>query len=119
MRLMLTTLAKSSSARGPLRPTIFAGVPTPAQLTTMRATPWASRALATAASVPGPSVTSQTTPRPPISLATASAFSMFMSKMETLAPAAANARAVASPNPEAPPVTIAASPSTFMLSSWR
>ena len=41
-----------------------------------------------------------------------------MSRMPTLAPAAASARAVASPSPDAPPVTIAVCPLMFMPYSF-
>ena len=45
---------------------------------------------------------------PPMACATSSPFSAFMSKIATLAPAAARASALARPRPEAPPVTTAA-----------
>src|SRR5689334_21680759 len=51
---------------------------------------------------------------PPISLALAAPSSSCRSKIATLAPAAASAEAVAPPNPDAPPVTMAACPLTFI-----
>jgi hypothetical protein len=51
-------------------------------------------------------VTSTFTNAPPMSLATALPLSSWRSAMTTLAPREARRRAVASPRPEAPPVTI-------------
>jgi hypothetical protein len=51
---------------------------------------------------------------PPISLASWSAASTFISNKATLAPSPARAFAVAAPMPEPPPVTIAATESTFI-----
>src|SRR3712207_9392244 len=51
---------------------------------------------------------------PPMSAATFCASSRFTSSTATLAPRRASSRAVASPRPEAPPVTSAACPSIFM-----
>src|SRR6185312_15066181 len=51
---------------------------------------------------------------PPISLAFFSPSSSWTSKIATLAPAAASADAVAPPKPDAPPVTMAACPLTFI-----
>ena len=48
--------------------------------------------------------------RPPMSLATAAPASALRSRMATLTPLSASARAVAAPSPEAPPVTIAEMP---------
>ncbi len=80
----------------------------PAQLTRMRSMPLAARALSSAASTDDSDETSQVQYTAPISAATASPRAAFMSKIATLAPAARNMRAVASPRPEAPPVTMAA-----------
>ena len=63
-------------------------------------------AAAIAASAEVASETSQTTATPPISEATASASLALRSQTATFAPCAASRRAVAAPNPDAPPVTI-------------
>jgi hypothetical protein len=80
----------------------------PAQFTSTRAGPWAAAALAIAASAEAASETSQITAVPPISAATVSASVALRSQIATLAPCAASRRAVAAPNPDAPPVTMAA-----------
>ncbi len=90
------------------RPAVFTALPVPAQLTRMRSWPCAARALAKAASTSASEVTSTLQNTPPISRATASPFSTLKSKMATLTPWAASARAVAAPRPDAPPVTTAA-----------
>ena len=74
----------------------------PAQLTRMRSTPFAARASARAFATEASSVTLATQKTAPISRATSSPRSAFMSKMATLAPSAASSRAVPSPKPEAP-----------------
>src|SRR5690606_23107445 len=90
---------------------------TPAQLTRMRASP-SFAATSSKAALPLSSLdTSHFTAMPPISAATACARSMPMSKRATFAPLAASARAVASPRPEPPPVTIATCPAGFMKAS--
>ena len=53
-------------------------------------------------------VTSTLQNTPPISSASASPLSAWRSKIATFTPLAASARAVAAPNPDAPPVTTAA-----------
>src|SRR5690242_7603481 len=84
--------------------------PTPAQLISTRAGPCASAAFFTAASPLAESATSQATATPPISFAIVAAAASLISRTATRAPAAASARAVAAPRPDAPPVTIAACP---------
>ena len=80
----------------------------PAQLTTSRAGPCVSRALANAASAEALSATSQAAASPPMRSAIASAAASLRSTTVTRQPACANAVAVAAPSPDAPPVTIAA-----------
>src|SRR4029079_1906794 len=87
----------------------FAG-PTPAQLTRIRAGPCAAAAFLMAASPLALSATSQATATPLTSAAISAAAFPLTSTIATFAPDAANARAVAAPNPDAPPVTIAACP---------
>ena len=116
---MIQLKASSGKCRGsPVvlsRLAVLIALPVPAQLTRMRSWPWASRALAKPASTVSSLVTSTLQNTPPISDATFSPLASFMSKMATLTPWAASARAVASPRPEAPPVTTAATEdSSFM-----
>ncbi len=99
---------------------VLMALPVPAQLTRTRSWPWAARALAKPASTSSSEVTLTLQNTPPISLATASPLASFMSKIATLTPWAARARAVASPRPDAPPVTTAATLlSSFMDVSSR
>ena len=91
-----------------LRPAVLAALATPAQLTHTRSCPCAARALAKPASTLSSRVTSTWQNRPPNSAAAASPASALRSKTATFAPASARARAVASPRPDAPPVTTAA-----------
>ena len=86
------------------------GLPMPAQFTAMPHKPWASLAVCMACSALSALVTSQKTAIPPMSLATASALSICTSNTATLAPWLAKNLAVASPKPEAPPVTTAGTP---------
>ena len=86
--------------------------PTPAQLTRMRAGPCAAAAFLTAASALAESATSHETATPLSSPAMSAAAFSLMSRIATLAPAAASVRAQAAPRPEAPPVTMAACPLT-------
>jgi len=108
IRLTLITLSKSASGIGPSRPITRLATPIPAQFISTRAGPWALDAVMTAASAEAASETSQTTAIPPISAATLSASLALRSHTATLAPWAASLRAVAAPNPDAPPVTMAA-----------
>src|SRR5918993_2143653 len=80
----------------------------PAQFTRTRSMPFVARASASAESMEASSVTSARQKTPPMSRATASPRSAFISRMATFTPLAASMRAVASPRPEAPPVTTAA-----------
>src|SRR6202021_2791365 len=108
IRLILMTRSNSASGIGPSRPITRLATPMPAQLINTRAAPWALAAVAIAAAAEGASGTSQVTATPPISGATACANLVLRSHTATLAPAMASRRAVAAPNPDAPPVTIAA-----------
>jgi hypothetical protein len=108
IRLTLMTRSKSVRAIGPSLPITRLATPMPAQFTSTRAGPCALDAAAMAASAEAASETSQTTATPLISAATLSASFALRSQTATLAPAAANRRAVAAPNPDAPPVTMAA-----------
>src|SRR5580692_3519233 len=117
IRLTLMTLSKSASGCGPSRPTTRFATPMPAQLISTRAGPWALAACTTAASADAASVTSQAMAVPLISAATLSASLTLRSHTATFAPCAASRRAVAAPNPDAPPVTIAAISFNCMISS--
>ena len=75
-------------------------------------------ALFTAAWTDASSATSARANRPPVSLATRLPPSSFRSAMTTVAPAAASARAAASPSPLAPPEMIAAVPFTSMRGAY-
>jgi hypothetical protein len=108
IRLTLITRSKSASAIGPSLPITRLATPMPAQFTSTRAGPCALDAAATAASAEAESETSQIAAVPLISAATLSASLALRSQTATLAPWAASRRAVAAPNPDAPPVTMAA-----------
>src|SRR4051794_41779677 len=110
IRLTRTTFSNASSGSTPCLPSTRPGVPTPAQLTTMRSGASAV-AVCTACWTPASSVTSSPAKLPPISFARSSPGDEGRSAMTTCAPASASAVAVASPNPLAPPVTIAEQPS--------
>ena len=118
--IRLTWIARVSLSSGlavPSRPTSLAPGAMPAQATRMRAGPNAARTAATAASWLAGSTTSQAAAAPSISAATARARSSSLSRTPTLAPSAARRRAVASPRPEAPPVTSAVCPPMSMVRS--
>ncbi len=89
------------------------GWPRPAEFTSARSGP-ISDAATTAVSASSVLVTSQWTKRPPSSVATAWPRSSFRSAMTTRLPAEASCRALASPMPDAPPVTTDELPSRFM-----
>src|SRR3954468_6978423 len=110
IRLIRTTFSNASSGSTPCLPRTRAGVPTPAQLTTIRSGAWPT-AVCTAACTPASSVTSRPAKLPPISFARSSPGDDGRSAMTTCAPAFASSVAVASPSPLAPPVTIAEQPS--------
>src|SRR6185312_9427176 len=114
IRLTRITRSKSASGWGPSRPATRLATPMPAQLTSTRAGPCAASALAIPAPAEASSATSPTTPRPPAALAASAAAAGLRSKTATRAPLAASASAVARPNPEPPPVTIAATPVSFI-----
>ena len=90
----------------------------PAQLTATRSGAPVLTAASTAAPTDASSTTSVCANKPPISPATCLPPSSFRSAITTLAPAAASARAVASPSPLAPPETIAAVPFTSMPGAY-
>ena len=80
-------------------------MPAPALLTRSVRPPMASAAASTARFTASASRTSATTARPPTTSATRWAPSSLRSSTVTVAPSAANSRQVASPMPDAPPVT--------------
>src|SRR6516165_11127235 len=90
----------------------------PAQLTATRSGAPVPAAASTAAWTDASSATSVRANRPPVSLATRLPASSFRSAMTTVAPAAASARAVASPSPLAPPEMIAAVPFRSMPGAY-
>src|SRR5579863_10245564 len=115
--IRLTLMTRWYGARScgvPSRPTVRAAQPMPAQLTATRSGIPVPAAASTAAWTEASSATSVRANTPPVSLATRLPPSSFRSAMTTVAPAAASARAVASPSPLAPPETIAAVPFTSM-----
>src|SRR5947209_6160270 len=118
IKLIRMTRSKSARPWGPSRPTTRLATPMPAQFTSTRAGPCAFAAAITAASPDAASATSQVTATPPISLASSSPNLALRSSTATFAPCAASFRAVAAPNPDAPPVTMAAWPFSCMTSSW-
>ena len=87
---------------------VFIALPVPAQHISTLSWPCAARASANPASTLSSEVTLTSQNTPPISAATLRPFSAWRSNIATLAPFAASARALASPRPDAPPVTIAA-----------
>ena len=116
IRFTSITLRNSDSACGlPSRLTVRDGGAMPAQFTSTRATPCAASAAATAASTLASSVTSTRVKVPPNARARASPRSASRSNSATLAPPWASMAAVAAPSPDAPPVTIAATPSICMF----
>src|SRR5437868_1013651 len=98
------------------RATVLAALATPAQFTRILSWPWAMRALSNAAFTFSSEVTSTSQKRPPISLATCSPRAGSRSNTATLAPLRASSLAVASPSPDAAPVTTAATPLMFIVS---
>ena len=90
----------------------------PAQLTAMCKAPKVSTHVSMAALTAFSSVTSREmnlTFSAPTSLIISSAFSSLRSQNATLHPAATNCLTVSAPSPEAPPVTNATNPSSFIL----
>src|SRR5215470_5771520 len=115
IRLTWITWVNMARSCGPDLEMVRPARPMPAQFTTTRGAPSLSVTDLTEASVLGPSATLVFRYSPPISLAFFSPSSSCTSKIATLAPAAASAEAVAPPNPDAPPVTMAACPLTFIV----
>ena len=116
IRLTVTALVNTARECAPFLPTVFSAGAMPAQLTKPISLPMET-ALATTAWPSASLLTSQRMKAPPISLAMASPFSTCMSAITTLPPLAASMRAVPSPSPEAPPVTMKTLPEMSMLSS--
>ena len=102
------------SGCGPLEPVTFCAQPVPAQQMLIRRPPSASLAALTAASTAASSVTSVATNPAPSSAARAAPFSSLTSAMVSAAPCSLRRLAVASPSPEAPPMTSAPLPSICM-----
>src|SRR5450631_1427603 len=123
IRLMSMTFRKSSRFIGPFLPTTRPGVPTPAQLTATRSSP-SSWATAIAACTWASSRTSAAQNRTlaPSSSARALPVDEGRSMMTTAAPPSCSRRVVASPRPEAPPVTSATVETLickgFLLGGW-
>ena len=117
IRLTVIVLVYTASECGPFLPTVFSAGAMPAQFTRPISLPMET-ALATTAWPSASWLTSHLTKAPPISFATASPFSACMSAMTTLPPAAASMRAVPSPSPEAPPVTMNTLPLISISRSW-
>src|SRR5690348_3473936 len=90
----------------------------PAQLTPARSGSPVATARSTAACTDASSVTSVRANRPPISSAICLPRFSFRSAMTTVAPAAASARAVASPRPLAPPEMTAEVPLSSMRGAY-
>ena len=112
IRFTLTMAENFASGSGlPSRSMTLAGGPMPAQLTRIRALPLRPSASAMAFVTSSSSVTFTLWNVPPMAFAFSVPRSSLRSKMATLAPFAASISAVAPPSPEAPPVTMAASPS--------
>ena len=112
IRLTLTTFAKYSSSCGPRARARRSAQPIPAQQTEIRSPPSACGGALDRGPTASASVTSAATKAAPISAASSSPRSGLRSAIVTAAPAAASARAVAAPRPEAPPATSAPAPRT-------
>ncbi len=122
MRLTWITRLKASSGNGPSLPAVRAALPMPAQLTTIRGGPPARvTAASSAASTSSGLVTSpgENAARSPSSFATSVPFDLGRSRMTTDAPASCSLRMVASPRPDAPPVTRATFPEMCIEPSCR
>src|SRR6478752_3212325 len=115
-RLTMMVLVYTPRLWAPFLPTVFSAGAMPAQLTRPISLP-RDTALATTAWPSASWLTSHLTKAPPISLAMASPFSTCMSAMTTFAPSAASMRAVPSPRPDAPPVTMKTLPLMSMVCS--
>src|SRR6185312_15922403 len=104
-RFTMTVRLNTLKAWAPFLPTVFSAGAMPAQLTRPISLP-IDTALATATWPSVSLLTSQRTKAPPISLAIASPRSVCMSAITTVPPCEASMRAVPSPRPDAPPVTM-------------
>src|SRR5256712_7042352 len=116
VRLMAITLAKRSRGIGPCLLTVRMAAPTPAQLTHTCTAPKRSTAFATAAWTSSALVTSAGAKRAgaPSRRATSSPADPGRSRMTALPPFSIIISTVASPRPDAPPVTSATAPASFM-----
>ena len=116
IRLTWITRSKRSRGSGPCRPMTRSAVAIPAQLTTIWTLPKRSCTCATARATASLLVTSVSTKSPlsPNSAARAWPASALRSQRASFAPAPANNRAVAAPNPDAPPVITATLPASCM-----
>ena len=110
VKFMRITSSKSFKSCGPEYRTIRAMGAIPAQLTRSRVGPFCFSIMRNASIADCSSVTSQSTKTPPSSSASLTPEFLFTSRMAILAPAPANSRLVAPPNPDAPPVITAAIP---------
>src|SRR5450631_1846002 len=123
IRLMSMTFRKSSRFIGPFLPTTRPGVPTPAQLTATRSSPssWAT-AIAAPTWVSSRTSAAQNRTLAPSSSARAWPGDEGRSMITTAAPPSCSRRVVASPRPDAPPVTSATVESLickgFLLGGW-
>ena len=110
---MLITFENSASGCAPSLPTVLDAGAMPAQLTNPISLP-SFTAAATAACASASWLTSQRTKPPPISAATLRPTSSSRSAITTWPPLAASMRAVPSPSPDAPPVTMKTLPEMSM-----
>src|SRR5258705_1010573 len=116
IRLISTILRNRSSGNGPSRPSVLIALPVPAQLTTTRTGP-SDSAVSSAALTAASSVTSASADVAPSPSSSTASFPL-KSSTTTCAPLPISALAVASPSPDAPPVTTAATSLTSMMSSF-
>src|SRR5690242_21738177 len=111
------TRLKASSGNGPSLPAVRAALPMPAQLTRMRGGPSARACAASSAAVTSSGLVTSpaaNAARAASSFATVVPFELGRSRRTTDAPASCSRLTVASPNPEAPPVTRATLPAIFI-----
>src|SRR5207253_8149288 len=116
VRLTAITRANSSSGIGPCLVTVRMAAPMPAQLTHTCTVPKRSTAFATAACTSSALVTSAGVKRAgaPSRRATSSPADPGRSRMTALPPFSTIISTVAPPRPDAPPVTSATAPASFM-----
>ena len=110
---LITKLNRSRSIGTFSRSIVRAANPMPAEFTSARSGP-SSEAAETVASASSVDDTSHFTNKLPISAATACPFSSSRSAITTCEPASASWRALASPIPDAPPVTMEELPSRLI-----